>query len=363
MIKVLYIGMSDRMGGIESFVINTYRKINKNEIQIDFLKYSNTICFENEFLENGSKVFWIPHRGEKLLRHYIFLFKFFLNHKDYDIVHYHLNTASCISAIVLALMFRIKVIAHSHNTLQPKLSSITGVLNFINRIILSFLPITRVACSIAAGKQMFKGKKFEFIKNGIDVEKYKFNENKRKLLRKKLQIENDIVFGHIGAIKTQKNHDLLIDIFSLFKKKNPSAKLILVGDGDLRSAIEKKVESLELTESVLFLGVRSDIPDLLNVFDVFIFPSLYEGLPFALIEAQASGLQCVVSDKIPKDVFITNQVHSMPLSAPIFDWVMKIEEVMRIDRIKNVDQIVLKGFDSLSVARQLEVIYNEKTSS
>jgi len=358
MINVLFVGVSDKLGGIETFVINTYRKINKEIIQIDFIKYTKNICFEDEFIQNGSKIYYIPPR-KKILKHYLYLFYFFYKNRNYHIVHYHINTASCISAIIFAKIFKIKVVVHSHNTLNPSLKTITGLLHYFNKLVLYYLPVTKLACSISAGNQTFKNKYFEFVINGIELSKFYFNKDKRKFIRDQLKLENNFVIGHIGNFKTEKNHEFLIDIFNLYNKENPSSKLILVGDGFLKSFIQKKVITLGLNDSVLFLGVRKDIQDLLNGFDLFILPSTAEGLPFVLVEAQASGLQCLVSNNVPKDVFITNQVHSLSLNDSLHHWTKKIYELSKYERIDNSSNLALKKFDISNTVFYLENLYNK----
>lgn len=159
-----------------------------------------------------------------------------------------------------------------------------------NRLFVSKLATHYFSCGYEAGEWMFKKKEFEIINNAIDTKKYIFNEEIKKKIRHDMKLENGFVIGHVGRFVEQKNHAFLIDIFNGIYNQNPKAYLILIGDGELLPSIKEKVNQLNLSENVFFLGLRQDVTDLLQAFDVFVFPSLFEGLPIALIEAQADWI-------------------------------------------------------------------------
>lgn len=359
-IKVLYVGMGENLGGIESFIINTYRCFDKNLIKVDFIKFSDSICFEDELLASGSKVFQLPKRGSLFFQHYFALIKFFRRHKEYDIVHYHLNTASCIAALVVAKFYGFKTIAHSHNEYKGD-SKISTFLNWLNKYILPFITDEYLACSKPAGISMFNSKDFEVINNGIDVKKYSFKSGVRDKYRKMLNIKDEIVVGHIGAFKYQKNHDFIVSIFQSLSELNSNVKLVLVGDGNLRSDIEDKVKELKLEDKLIFTGVRYDVPELMSAMDIFLLPSFYEGAPVVLVEAQSSGLPCLTTDSIPQDAFLTPLINVESLNSFSSVWAEKIITILEKKYIREDYESLMKdsGYDTMGTANHLSIIYNE----
>ena len=182
----------------------------------------------------------------------------------------------------------------------------------------------QLACSKEAGEWLFGNTQFIVLNNGIDVSKYVFNQNIREEYRKILGFSDELVLGHVGRFSNQKNHNFLIDIFYEIIKINKKSKLILIGTGELENEIKEKVESLSLKEKVIFLGARADVNKIMQAMDVFILPSLFEGLPVVGVEAQASGLPCIISDTVSKDVKITDSVLQISLSLPPEEWGKKL---------------------------------------
>lgn len=355
--KILYFGMSGNLGGIESFIINFWRKFNKDRIQIDFIKTEKNICFENELLSNGSEIFTTLPRNKNLFKYLYSLYTFFKMHPEYKIMHLHQNTCSSIEPALLAKLYGKKVIFHSHSEWKGK-KRVTKFLHLINRPILNFIADERLACSEAAGKWMYSNHDFKVIKNAIDVKSYTYDEEKRIEIRKKFNIENKFVMGNIGRFSYVKNHEFLIDIFNYVHKKNPETILMLVGDGELRQVLEKKVEILKLSEVVIFTGVSDNVKDLLQAMDVFVFPSLFEGLGIVTIEAQAAGLPCIVADTIPLEANITNLMKRISLNEDVSFWGSKIISSYENNVRKNTyDEIKSAGYDIESVVIELEKIY------
>lgn len=313
-------------GGVESFVMSYYRKIDKNKIQFDFIcdKDSTNIPYE-EIKTLGGHVYLVePY--QKIFKYTKDLKKIFLQN-NYKIVHSHLNSLS-VFPLYCAWKAHIPVrIAHSHST-STKKEYIKNIIKLILRLFSKVFATHYFACSENAGKWLFGNRTFEngkvtIIHNAIDIDKFKYNENIRNDIRKEMNIEDKFVIGHVGRFMKQKNHDFMIDVFSKIHKKNSNTVLFLIGDGPLEENIKNKVKSLNLEKSVYFLGVRNDVNNLMQAMDTFLFPSLYEGLGIVLIEAQCAGLPCIVSTEVPKEAEISNLIQFCTLS--------NIEEWLKID--------------------------------
>ena len=296
-------------GGVESVIMNYYRHLDHSKIQFDFIcdEDSTRIPYD-EIKKLGGRVFLVP-KYQNLPKYLKALEKLF-KENQYRIIHSNINTLS-VFPLYAAKKAGVPIrISHSHSTSNPK----EWKRNLIKNILRPFskrYATDYFACSELAGRYLFGNKAFDqgevkIIHNAIDVDKFKFDEVARKKLRKELRIKDStVVIGHVGRFVQQKNHIFLVDVFKEYHKKNPDLKLLLVGSGPLEDEIKKKVERLNLKDSVLFLGQRDDINKLYSVMDVFCLPSLYEGLPVVGVEAQAAGLPCVFSDKITNDTVIT----------------------------------------------------------
>lgn len=207
---------------------------------------------------------------------------------------------------------------------------------------------------------MFSGAPYQIINNAIDVAAYSYDPEKRIEMRQKLGLENELIVGHVGRFNPQKNHPFLLDIFAALPKKEPDAVLLLAGGGEDMTKIQAKAQILGIAERVRFLGVRSDVADLMQAMDVFVFPSLYEGLPVTMVEAQAAGLPCLISDKIPPECILTNGlVDVLPLSAEPKTWAATILEKKNFPRSDRRSEIAAHGFDITTEAVKLQKFYLE----
>lgn len=215
------------------------------------------------------------------------------------------------------------------------------------------------ACGDEAGRWMFNTDDFEVLNNAIDTDLYAYNKEKADKVKKEFGIENKFVVGHVGRFNPQKNHEFLIDVFNEIQKVKEDSVLMLVGDGDLRPEIEKKVRDLGLSDKVIFTGVRSDVNDLMQGMDVFLFPSLYEGLGIVLIEAQAAGLKCIISDNIPKDGVLTDDVTCISLTQSPIVWANEILKYQEYKRANNKEIIKKANYDIKNNAKKLEQFYIE----
>lgn len=331
-IRVLHITEMLSAAGIESFIMNVYRKIDRNKVQFDFLVLRD----EKEFYEDeinklgGKKFFVISNKKNTLLRIICESIKIkkFLEQNKYDIVHIHYTTPLRAPYLLAAKLAGVKTrIYHSH-------SAYVDGKNFVKRFIYSIMrkKITAwgtnyLACSKLAGDWMFEKKliasnKVQIMNNGILLEKFTYNENIREEYRKKFDVQNKKVIGHVARFKDQKNHTFLIDIMEELVKKDDSYVLWLIGEGELEQEIKNKVSKLKLEDNVKFLGVRDDVNCLMQAMDMFVLPSIYEGLPVVGIEAQASGLKCLFSDRITNEVIITDKCKTLKLDKQ--KWISEI---------------------------------------
>lgn len=333
-VKVLIFGMTSIVGGIETFLMNVYDNIDLSNLQIDFLvpgeleeKYKKKIEKRNGKVYEVEKVKKHPIRAIKQLKK---LYK----DNNYDVIHMNLcNAFFFIYALpaVIANNKNTKIIVHSHNN-----SDAEKMRHYLLRPIMIHYTDKYLACSIDAGKWMF-GKKISesgkviLVSNSIDAEKYKFDEKVRRKVRDELKInDNEFLIGHVGRFDEQKNHNFLIDVFYEYLQINKDSKLLLVGDGGLRTNIEEKVRNLGINENIIFLGVRDDVNELLQACDIFVLPSKFEGFGIVGLEAQTSGLYTIVSTGVVKELDVTNNIEHVALENGSKRWAEEIENKRKI---------------------------------
>lgn len=356
MLRVLQVVTHMNRGGLETMLMNYYRNIDRSRIQFDFLTHREYDGdYGDEIKTLGGIIYHMPRLNPFSIKYKKMLNDFFDNHKQYQIIHVHQD---CMSSVILkiAKQHGVKVrIAHSHNSSQDK--DYKFPIKMYYRTQIAKYATDLFACSKAAGEWMFGNSKFIVLNNAIDAKKYIFNQTKRDTIRKILGIDkNELLIGHVGRFCNQKNHMYLIDIFYMIQKKVP-AKLILVGDGELRTKIEEKVVSYNLKDEVIFTGIRSDVADLMQAMDVFIFPSNYEGLPVTMIEAQASGLPCLISGKVPIECKITDLVYQSPLSQSADVWADTAIRFVKTERRNTYENIKEAGFDIEKNSEWLQDFY------
>lgn len=343
-------------GGIETWLMNVLRNIDRTKVQFDFAVHTEKKGFyDDEIEELGGKFIRIPQFRLFNIHRYRKAWENILKQHGYTILHTHVRSTAPIY-LKIAKKYGITTIAHSHNTSNGKFP-IAFVKTFLQQKIAGYSDI-RLACSDAAGKWLFRKHVFDIIKNGIDLSLYVQNDGARAEYRKAYHVADvDILLGHIGRFSYQKNHFFLLDVFSQMYKKNKAFKLVLVGDGELKNDIKKKIQELGLSDSVILTGVRSDIPSLLQMMDGFVFPSLYEGLGIVLIEAQTAGLRCFMSDIIPSEVMLTENVYPISLKKGSEYWADFIMKNVGSRKKDNLQAIKDAGFDIKAVAKNLEKLY------
>ena len=348
--------------------MNYYRNMDRTKIQCDFIcdEDSTNIPYE-EIEELGGKVIICPPY-QKVFAYQKLLIKLF-KEKKYDIVHSNINALS-VFPLRAAKKAGVPIrIAHSHSTSNPKEWKKTLIKNMLRPFSKKYANVY-FACSELAGRWLFGNKTFDegkvtIINNAIDVEKFVYNEDIRKKVRNELkekcksEINDDtLIVGHIGRFVKQKNHEFLIDIFNEIYKRKENSVLVLVGQGPLQKKIEEKVNKLGLQDCVLFLGQRDDANELYQAMDVFVLPSLYDGLGMVLIEAQYAGLNCYCSEVVPKEAYISKLLTKITLSESSSKWAEKIiDKQNKFTRKDMTEELKDSGYDIKEEAKKLEEKY------
>lgn len=350
-------------GGVEAVVMNYYTHLDHSKIQYDFICDEDSTLIPKEKIEKlGGRVIICPPY-QKVFKYIKFLENLFKKNK-YQIVHSNLTTMSVFS-LYAAKKAGVPIrICHGHNTYNIKEFKKT-ILKYLLKPFSKKYATNYFACSQLAGKWLFGKKTFDegkvfLINNAIDLDYFKFNEKIRNKKRKELQINDDtLVVGHIGRFVAQKNHLFIIDIFNELHKKNPNSILLLIGEGSLLDEVKNKVDILDLKKHVMFLGVRNDISELYQIMDVFILPSLYEGLPVVGIEAQASGLPCLFSNRVTKEAKILKSTKFLDINDSLENWAESILKENIKNRINPYDDFTKKGFNIDIESKKLMDIYIE----
>lgn len=364
-IRILQVFGEMNRGGAETMIMNLYRNIDRYKVQFDFIVHTTEKCaFDDEIEELGGKIYRIIRYNGK--NHFAYKKEwnnFFLEHQEYKIIHGHIRSTATIY-LRIAKNYGKVTVAHSH--------SIVSRGNKIQRIIKGILqyPIRNIsdyyfACSIEAGNWLFgknivNNNNFVVLKNAIDLDLFQYNEKTRLESRNSLNLSDEFLVGHVGSFTEVKNHEFLLDIFLEIKKINKNSKLLLVGDGILKNKIKDKAIKLGIETSVLFYGTSSETEKLYNAMDVFVFPSMYEGLGVALIEAQSTGLRCYTTKgRVPIETKVTDLINYVPLNYSAKEWadvILGNEHNIRVDKTKEVK---LRGYDIKDTSKWVEKFYLE----
>ena len=359
--KVLIINTVEfsRLNGMTSVIMNYYRNMDKSNIQMDLLVINEIEqAYSDEFKKNGSKVYYLQRKKNPL--YYCLKLKSLLEKEGYDIVHVHGNSAMMLPEVWIAKRAKIPVrIAHVHNT--------TCAHMLLHRC---FYPVFRrtythgFACGEDAGRWLFREQPFVEIKNGIEVKQYAYKEEVRTEYRNHIHAEGRKVIGHIGNFIVQKNHSFLIDVFAQLIKKDADYLLLLISEGYLLEEIKEKVEKLGLTDQVIFVGKTTEVSKYLQAMDLFVLPSLHEGLPVSLIEAQAAGLPCIVADTVAREADLTDSIEYLSIQDSDI-WVNQIQEKIKMLPKRNREECSAKwqamigevGYDITCNANKMRELY------
>lgn len=365
-IYVLQIGMTPNAGGVESYVMNLYRKIDRTKVQFDFIDWygKDNIAYTNEIKKLGGKIYKIPARRSNPIKNSKLL-STIMNSGKYDYIYNNLNSLSYISGIRNGLkIHNLKIIVHSHNDNIEKSNKLSIFLNLIHKNVVKKNHLFRFACSREAGVWMFGQMPFKVIPDSINTVEFDYHPNIRNEYRKNLNVENKIVFGNVARFSSQKNFGFLLEVFKNLHDINKKSVLLLVGDGEEKSEIKHKVSKLGLTSCVCFLGMRSDVANILQAMDVMISPSIFEGFGMSVLEAECSGLPCFVSEAFHKKVLLTPNVTKLSISRGSEYWARTIfKTVNKLAERKSFSSTIKdNGFDNFENARHMEKFFiNNRT--
>ena len=361
-------------GGIETFVMNIYRELRKQNIIFDFVNYFDSDIeqfHEKEVLKYGSRIYKTGSMTYKniIYKHIhkdICLYRF-LKRNKYSIVHIHASDNISLEDAFIAKIAGVKkIIVHSHNSSvnkNEKLYKVKNIFQKFTRKFWRYVANDYFACSKLAAQWMFDSNlnalnKVKIINNAIDVNQYKFNQFIRDDVRKKLDLKNKFVIGHVGRFSYQKNHEFLIDIFYELNKINENSFLLLVGKGELEDRIKEKVKKLGIQDSVIFYGLSNNCPELMQAMDVFVLPSHFEGLPLVGIEAQAAGLKVITSSNVSQQMRITNNVEFISLDKNSKLWAEMINQYsIGYNRDNVIDEIEKNGYGIKGVSIKMKSYY------
>lgn len=354
--RVLQVVTDMNLGGIESLIMNYYRRMDRSRVQFDFLMHrSEPSYFDEEIRALGGRIYRLPPIHPKTFVAYRReLTRFFKTH-SYRVVHAH-NNAYSMFVLREAQRNGVPVRIASSHCAFPKLGLVQQITYDYCRGRINRYCTQRFACSTPAGQWLYSGADFDILTNAIDGERFRFSAGTRAAYRSQLGLEEAFVIGHVGRLVSPKNHTFLLDVFAQILEREPRARLMLVGDGELRAELEQKAARLLPEGTVRFLGARGDIPQLLQAADVFAFPSHFEGMPVTMVEAQAAGLPCVKSDTVTDECIVTDLVKSLPIDdpKPWAEAILALKDTRRSDRLGDIQA---SGYDITAAAEKLTRFY------
>ena len=365
-IRVLHNIASLHFGGAQAFLMNVYNNIDREKVQFDFVVTPEEKKDLYEQVEQmGGRIFVCPkYTGKNHFAYCRWWNDFFAEHPEYHVIHGHVRSTASIY-LKIAQKYGLVTIAHSHSTSNG--SGISAIVKNIMQLPIRYTADYLFACSDKAGKWLYgekatKQPNYRMIPNGVDLKRFAFHEEKRRQMRNQLKITEDtFVVGHIGRITVPKNHQFLVELFVAYHKENPKSRLLLVGDGELFEAVQQQCTQLGIREAVIMVGSKTNTEDYYQAMDIFVFPSLWEGLPVSVVEAQANGLICLLSDVITRDVDLTDQVKYLSLNEKS-RWINEIARACPRPRTAASPENMkkLQPFDASVVAKQLQDFYLEQ---
>lgn len=367
-IRVLQIvGRMDR-GGIENFVMNIYRNIDREKVQFDFLcHYGREAAFNDEIRDMGGRIYEMPAIRDETHVYYWKLFeyiralnKFFKDHKEYKIIHGQMtNTASIYMPIAKKHGVTTRI-AHSHNS-HGKVGMLGVVTDILKKPVFKYAT-DLFACSEAAARYFYpesyiKAGKVKIVPNAVDAGKFRFNPDKRMQMRTEFEVADKLVIGCVGRFRTEKNQAFLLGVLKEALKTEPNAVLLFAGDGPLEDDVKQKAAEMGISDKCVFLGMRSDIPDVMQAMDVLAMPSLFEGLPVTGIEAQAGGLRVVASTGVPDEMDAIHLICFLPLDDGEKKWAEMLISKAKEERTDTYNKIKDAGYDIHTTAPWLQDFY------
>lgn len=366
MLKVLHIVGKMDMAGLETFLMNFYRNIDRNQIQFGFIPLSAAKgYYDEEIVSLGGEVIYPPHRYDwKKPKEFKTWFDAFLCQSDFSILHSHNGGAASI-VLPIAKKHGLVTIVHSHNTEMKKDKPFVNQIRRINQRLGFKYADMFFACSNEAGKYMFGNREFKIINNAIDISKFEYSESTRNRVRESIGLRNEeITIGTIGRLSPQKNPHMTISILNELKNNGIPFKFIWVGTGEMKDEIDRQIIENGLSEQIIMLGPRNDVNKILQAMDIFVFPSLFEGLGIVAIEAQAAGLPTICSDQVPKQAAVTELCSYVSVN-DLDGWVKSIEFRIKNPVIRQLHTSKIRecGFDIHEEAKVLCTLYNQLASA
>jgi len=355
LVRVLVYGMSDNMGGIESYILNYYRHMDHQLISFDFVTDYTHIAHENLLKDWGCAVYHIPKKKAHIAAHIRELRKLLQQHAAYDLLYCNVISASVLITLLGTRHTSVHTpIVHSHNDSAHHILS-----HVICKNLLRFKRLEAFACSYEAGKFMFGNRKFRVINNAIEVDSFRRSSRAQSELQRECAItDSQLIVGHIGKFCYQKNTLFLLHVFAKLVEIQPNSVLLLVGEGEDYDKVKALIKLLDIEKQVRLLGRRSDIPDLLQVMDVFLLPSRFEGFPLVGVEAQAAGVPCLFSSEITQAIAITDLVEFQSLKASPEVWAASICSVAEKGKDHTAyKDIIEAGYDIAHEAQALEQLF------
>lgn len=352
--RILVYGMTDNPGGIESYLLTILDKATNRGIQLDFITDFPTIVYEDILKNAGARIFFIPAKGKKMREHLVEFRRVLKEHPEYETVYFNILDAGAAFSMFIPWIMGRKIISHSHNGNTDKKILHSLCKPFLNIMTDKYVACSKLAAEYMYGERLCSKKDVLIVPNAIDAKKYDYDEKVRNEYREKFGVENHLVICHVGRITNQKNPYRLIDIFAEIYSQRVDAVLLYVGSGELESDVKTYVRERGLDEKVLFLGKRSDIANIMQASDVFLLPSLYEGLPIVAIEAQASGLPCILSSNISEETDITGLVRFLELEEDNTQWAGQVLKSSKQKRKSCLRTIIEAGYDKMCGSKMID---------
>lgn len=355
------------MGGAETFLMKVYRKLDKSQYQMDFcVNVFEKCAYDEEIVSLGGKIYRIPPKSENAREFKKQLTEIVRENAYEYVLRITSNAAGFWDLKIAKKAGATHTIARSSNASDGAGLLISIIHRLSRSLWMKYVDVKIAPSDLAAaytfGKSHYQKGQVFLLHNGIDLDVYHYDEDARNQLREEFGVKNStVLLGHVGRFSEQKNHSFLIDIFYEYQKKNEDSKLLLVGIGALENTIKEKVYRLGLGDKVIFAGLRKDVPRILSAIDAFVFPSFYEGMPNTVIEAQATGLPCLISDTITKEANITGLVTYLPLTLSPDTWVDEIDKMIKSPRENTRQEFINSGYDIDSVVKDfIRIIFNKE---
>lgn len=357
--RLLCILSGMNVGGAETFIMKVYRNLDRTKYQIDFCINAKEKCFyEDEILNMGGKIYRIPSKSENVKEFKLKLRRIVKDNSYSNILRITSNAMGFMDLKIAKRAGAKVCCARSSNAsdgggLKSVICHRLGKLLYTKFVDVKIAP-SDLAAIYTFGKKNYESGKVHILHNGVDLNVYRYASEKREKIRKEFSVDSEAkLIGHVGRFSEQKNHMFLLDIFKKIHMMDSSSRFLLVGGGELEEMVRKRAMELGIYDQIIFAGLRSDVQDILSAMDVFIMPSFYEGMPNTVIEAQATGLPCVIADTITKEANITGLVQYLSLDEDVSEWAKTAICAAALPRKNTVGEFRSHGYDIACVAKEL----------